>query len=478
MHEMLIVVKKKVMTIITEKATLFFILFLFTNTCNSQTLSNDDWRKMQVYYELHNYAMSRYEHKNISKILSIASESYFIDPISQDSSILSKQVEYYDGEGNLEFLYLNEIQDNDIRYWMKQFDKPHQTFNIYADGVKDSHFSIKSINDSTCMFELFQDDLNRSITVFIDSTMIRTLSDSTISVCKFDNNNNFTEVKNIDKNGKTSFILNLEILTSDKNNNWTSRIIKNTSNGEASTFFQKRNIKYADEYEISKYFELKIDSLLIGDQLIIDPEVLNPNNDGSKFNTADEDAKLKHEHVYESVLNLFHKKYFNKNYFLKFSASEKEETEILKDRLFKYLKTYVMDIKNKRYYRGRTNSKRWFDKTASFNRLEQMESQPSPTDNWIHINGYDCREYIKLNSKGKKEIFFVTEDLPFINYCDFTFTLPGFVMKSTRQLQDFGDITIVTSIKQSNYPFHFLAFLNELNDKYGVEIKYLQKIGK
>jgi hypothetical protein len=455
-----------------EKIGLILLTFFGFCTANSQIPTEEEWRNMMVFNELRQFAISMYEPKKSTGILSISTESYFIDPVSKDTSKTDERIAYYDGKGNLAFLYSEDHQSENTQHWIKQ---PDQTYNVYYDGVQVSVFSIQSIDKSHRRIELTQQDTKHPIDIEANSSKIRVQADTTIIESRFDAQGDVTAIVLMDLSGNINTSLNLDILTRDQHANWTSRLIKRLSEGEEITFFQKREIRYADEYTIAELLEIKMDSLEINDELITDPEVLNPDNEDNKLSATDEEGRISQKFAYKAVRKLFYKKYFNDDYFFNFSVNDEEVAETLDERLFKYLRTFVFDRKNKQIYMGRTNSKRWFDKTASFRRMEQMESPPTPTDNWENINGYHCREFVKLNSEGKEETFFVTEDLPFINYIDFTFTLPGFILKSTRYYQDIGKATIVISINQADYPFHFLEFLGELNETFGVEIKYLQQ---
>lgn len=457
---------KDIMANKLKKAVLLSILLATSNLCNAQT---------NTFFELLHYAINSCEYKNKAEILSVETEIYSIDSTSQDSFVMFDQLEYYDGAGNLVFLKIEETYD--VRYWLKQLNASDQIYNIYTDGAKESHFSIES-NDSAYQFEFFDNDSDQKLDIFIDTEKIQTRSDSVIIEGQFNDRGYFSQIKHKDTSGNAFFVMNLETLTYDEKGNWTSRIIKNNSRGKTYTYLKKRKINYADEYKITKYLELEIDSLIMDQQLIVDPELLNPDSIERFANSRDEEAIREQKFIYESALRLFYKKYFNDDYFFNFSFSENETKQVLNERLLKHLKTFVFDIKNKRFYRGRTNSKRWFDKTGSFNRMQEMESPPTITDKRLQINGYNCSEYVRLKPTGEKEIYYVTEELPFINYADFTFKLPGFILKSTRHLREMGAVTIVTNIKETNYPFHFLAFLTELNVVFGIEIKYLQALEK
>ena len=448
------------------------MILLFVCSAKSQIPNEEEWRNMMISNELRQFAMSMFEPKNSTEILSVSTESYIIDSASKDTSKTDERIAYYDGKGNLAFLYSEDHQSENTQHWIKQ---PDQTYNVYYDGVQVSGFSIQSIDKSHRRIELPQQDARHIIDIQANSNKIRVLADTTIIESRFNAQGDVTAIVLMDLSGNISTSLNLEILTKDQHANWTSRRIKRVLNGEEITFFQKREIRYADEYAIAELSEISMDSLIINDQLITDPEVLNPDNEDNKLGATDEEGRISQKFAYKAVKKLFYKKYFNDDYFFNFSVNDEEVAETLDERLFKYLRTFIFDRKNKRTYMGRTNSKRWFDKTTSFKRMEQMESPPTPTDNWVNINGYHCREFVKLNSEGKEESFFVTEDLPFTNYADFTFTLPGFILKSTKYYQDIGKTTIVVSINQADYPFHFLEFLGELNETFGVDIKYLQQ---
>lgn len=443
------------MQVFFKKSFLHFIIILFPITSFSQV-------RLDI------------ETKNLSNILSMEYQTFYINT---DTFISSENVLYYDGKGNLVFHYEYDYHSDETKHWIKKSDVSHNHFDIYTKGEKDSFFSKKQLNDSTFQTEIFNQESYIQTSIFLNSNTILNLPDSTIVEMKFDSLHNLANAKLTKKNGEIGSIYEYETLDFDKKGNWTKRIETFVSNKDTYKFLKKRKIKYADEYEISTYFELTIDTALLDGQLILDPEILNPSPDGKAIDFDDEEA-MKRSDIYNAYQRLFHQKYFNKDYFMVFSTNKKGYTEVLNERLLYYYPAYVFDVANKRNFKGRTKSNRWFDKTEIFNRLEQTESPPSPTENRIQINGYNCREYSKTNLLGKTDKYFVTEELPFINYCDFTFTLPGFVIKSERYIPILGETKLVVDIKKCGYPFHFLEFLKELNEKFGTKIIYLQKSEK
>ena len=436
-----------------KKTCLYFILFIIPIFSLSQT-------------------MAHLETKRLTDILSIETQKFIIN---SDTSITQEQVEYYDGRGNLVYFFEYDNDTGQTKHVMMQNDLPFKFYYEYNDGKRDSYFSEKQLNDSTYIMEYFLQDTVVSTIIFLDSSTVLILPDSTIKEIKYDNQHNFKEIKYTKKDGEIDVIFKYEILESDKKGNWTKRFETIISNRSSHTFLSERKIKYFDDYEITSYFEIEIDTFKLDGRLIKNPEILKPNLNDKLIDSDLEEEFINQKFIYESVQRLFHVKYLSDKYFLNFSTNKLGIDEVLKLRLLYYFTTVVYDIKNERHFKGRTKSKRWFDKTESYKRLEQMESPPLPTENWIQINGYSCREYVKTNTIGKADKFFVTEKLPFINYCDFTFNLPGFVMKSERYIPKFGETSIVVDVVKCKYPFHFLENLKELNEKYGTEIMYLQK---
>ncbi len=417
--------------------------------------------------------MHNLETKHLSSILAVENQSFFI---KSDTTLSEERVEYYDGQGNIVYLFEYDHDSKQTKHWMKQDQVPYNLYHVYTNGKRDSSFIEKQLNDSTYVLEYYvNDSLFRSTNILLDTQTILILPDSTIVEMKYDNQHSFSEIRYLNKNNEPKTTIEYEVLARDKKGNWIKRLEKIISDNRNYTFLHQRKIKYADDYEVLNYFELSIDTLILDGRQIADPEILNPNPNG-KLAYQEQDEAFNHKiDVYRSIQNLFHQKYFNNYYFLNFSTNKKGATKVLEDRLLYYYPTVVFDVKSKKYFSGRTQSKRWFDKTASFNRLEQLEPAPVPTDRWVQINGYNCREYIKSNSIGKTDRFFVTEQLPFINYCDFTFVLPGFVIKSERYLPVLGEVELVMNLKKCRYPFHFLEFVKELNEKFGTAIRYVRK---
>ncbi len=439
---------------ILEKPCFYLIVFLFPVTAISQI-------------------MTHLETKNLSAILAIENQRFTID---SDTTITEERVEYYDGKGNVVYLFEYDHDLERAKHWMKQDDAPFKSYDIYTDGKRDAHFSEKKLNDSTYRFEYFaHDSLYVSTNIFLDSQTVLIIPDSTIVEMEFDSLRNFTEIKNIGKDGKIEATYKFEVLAIDEKGNWTERLERNISEKQEYTILHQRRIKYSDEYKISNYFELNIDTVTLDGRLITDPEALNPNTSSKLADEIYDEDSLDEKSIYESFQSLFYQKYFNSNYFLRFSTNREGAAKVLEDRLLFYYTTHVFDVRNEKHFIGRTQSNRWFDKTASFNRLEQLESPPVPTEKWVQVNGYNCREYLALGPNGGTNRFFVTEELPFINYCDFTFTLPGFVMKSERYIPGVGEVKLVVDLKECSYPFHFLEFLDGLNEAYGTEIMYLQR---
>lgn len=417
--------------------------------------------------------MTHLETKDLSTILAIEHQMFFINT---DTTLSEERVEYFDGAGNLVYLFEQDFDMDRTKHWLKNENLPFASYNIFTDRKKDAYFSEKSLNDSTYQLEHYiEDSLHVFTQIYLDDQTILMLPDSTKVEIEFDTQHNFVEQKYLKKDGTLQVRFEYETLSVDKKGNWTKRLENIISDRSNYTILHQRTIKYSEEYEIVNYFELIIETAILEGQVITDPEVLNPNPNKSVHYEDKDEAFFDRKKVYQSFRKLMFQKYFNREYFFQFASDKKGTTKVLEDRLPYYQTTFAFDLKNKKYYSGRTKTKRWFDKTRSFNRLESTESSPTPTEKLIQINGYQCREYTKPNQIGSVDRFYVTEEFPFINYGDFTFRLPGFVMKTERYLPILGTVEIIVDIEKCKYPFHFLEFVKGLNEEYGTEVGYLRK---
>lgn len=451
-----------------QKTALLFVLFSTLMTCYSQT---------PFYYEARHYAMNRFENKLMPDILSISTETYVIRSAGSDTTLIHQQTKHYGSEGHLDFSVIENPQREEEKfYYIRQLDQPEEVFRLYLEKEKEADISIKTIDDSTYVFEFTQEGFSQKLELHTSADRVWTREDSLLIEYKFDDSGNLTQFVHQVEGGDVGFQSDLEILTTDEHGNWTSRVSSNTAYGQSQSFLQKRQIQYRDQYEVADYFELKIDSLFIDGQLILDPAGLEPE---PLVEDADEDEIRRFFHQ-KSKFDLAEasefRRYFNEDYFFEFSVNEADDLAQMEERLYAYLKTHAADLRNNRHFEGRTRSLRWFDQTDSYLRLELMEPEASPTDTWELINGYKCRLYTRINARGIEEFYYVTEELPFINYFDFTCSLPGLVMKCTRNIVGYGEISVVTKIEKTNYPFRFLEFVKELNEKFGTEIQYLQRI--
>lgn len=448
-----------------NKSTLLLILCALANFGYTQTLS---------YYELRHFAISSYENKHMDEVLGIATVVYSLDAETADTTVIFEQTEYYDGEGNLAFAIVEDENLEEVRYWVKQLNQPAQAFTIYTNLGWDAAFTVDKKEDDATSIQFVQHDFRTNMELVSTATGVQVLADSMTSECVWNEEGYITEIVHQDKQQPT-FKSNFEILRTDRKGNWTSRLIHNSSDGQTSTYLQKRTIKYEDQHEAARYFELKIDSLFIAGQHIRKLDMLRPRFRGVKPDSAEIQRQAQQERIFRFAENLYHRKYFNKDYFFDFNFSEKDELEVLENRFYGTSSTRVIDLRNNRYFEGRTSSERWFDKTSKYKTLERLEAEPTPTDEWADINGYRCRAYTRKNARGREEVFYVTEELPFVNYFEFTCRLPGFVMKSTRNISDWGEVTVVVGIEAADYPFRFLEFMDGLNDRFGTEIQYLHK---
>ncbi len=454
---------------IKRQASIFLMLAVLVNICYAQTSS---------FYELRHFVMSSYENKHMDEVLSISSEVYSLDSGTGDTTLVYEQVEYYDGEGNLAFSCIKDPESSEIRYWVKQLRRAdQQAFTIFTNLGRDGTFTIQSADESSSTVEFAQNAYSAELNLQVDEEMVRMQVDSLQLEYIFGDQGNITQVVHRLENGEPTFESTIEIFDVDDKGNWTNRILTNTSGSSIDTYIHQREIKYEDEYEAAKYFELKIDSLIIDNEYIRNIRTLRPRFSGGKPDSLELRKQAQQERIYRFAENLYHRKYFNDDYFFDIIFSEKDELKILKNRFYGPSRAQVTDLKNQRFYQGRTSSEQWVDKTASYKRLQGLEAEPTPTEEWTEINGYRCRAYTRKNARGRAEVFYVTEDLPYVNYLEFTCVLPGFVMKSTRNIADWGEVTVVVDLEVANYPFRFLEFMEELNDSFGTQIQYLRELG-
>ena len=431
-----------------------------------------------AYYELRHFVMSNYENKHMDEVLSISSKVYALDSGAEDTTLVYEQVEYYDGEGNLAFSCIKDPESSEVRYWVKQLRRPdQQAFTIFTNLGRDGIFIIQSADESSSTVEFAQNVYSAELNLQVDEEMVRMQVDSIQLGYIFGDQGNITKVVHRLENGELAFESAIEILNVDDKGNWTNRILTNTSGGSVDTYLHQREIKYEDAYEAAKYFELKIDSLIIADEYIRNIRTLRPRFSGGKPDSLELRKQAQQERIFRFAENLYHRKYFNDDYFFDIIFSEKDELKILENRFYGPSRAQVTDLRKQRFYQGRTSSERWFDKTASYKRLQGLEAEPTPTDEWTEIDGYRCRAYVRKNARGRDEVFYVTEELPYVNYLEFTCVLPGFVMKSTRNIADWGEVTVVVDLEEAKYPFRFLEFMRELNGQFGTQIQYLHELG-
>lgn len=414
--------------------------------------------------------MNNLETKHLSDILAIEHQLFSLD---YDTVLTEKRVEYYDGSGNM----LYAFEDEETRHWIKQHDVPYTFFNIYNNGNKDSHLAEKQLNDSTYRSEYFiYDSLCTTTYVFLDPYTFLRLPDSSIMNIQLDEQQNFVRTTNTNKEGEVVASCDFEVLAIDEKGNWLERVEKNQFGEFSYTELRKRTIKYTDEYEISKFYELSVDTASLNGQIITDPESLNPDpNDSAVINGLD-DPIWDQMRVHRFFKSFFFQHFLSDDYYLRFALDSEMIADALEERLLYQCEGFAFDIKNGKYYAGRTRTGRWFDGTNKIKLLEQIGSTPTPTEQWVEINGYHCREYVKPGLDGKStDRFFVTKDLPFVNYAEFDTALPGFVMKCERHFPEIGEIKLVMNINEVRYPFHLLEFVDKLKEELKIETLYLRR---
>ena len=412
--------------------------------------------------------------KDLTQVFKIEHETYLIrDNIPKYANLLNKGHDLFDGHGELQFSWRLEDDLKNEEIWLKDLDYPHSKYGIYSNKKKDSEYIEEQLDEVTKKIQ-FEKRYPQGFKTFVQIDPLTTLilPDSIRLLKELDSLGHVLKTYTKDTKDKTHAITNYKCLNYDHKGNWTEREKTVSTGNRTFKLITKRTLYYKGEYEVNEYRKIVIDSFQLDDKYIKDPEELKPTKK-TEINKKERNEYLLAKRLYQSAGQLFHNKYFNTNHFVYIATSEAEEKETFKTRLFHRVKAKVIDLKTNKFYTGTTSSERWFDHSKKFMEMEKLHEPPAPTDRTQMINGYECQEYIKTNEDGKLERFYMTELLPFINYCDFTFTLPGLIMKSERHIKNFGKTSIVIKIEKATYPFLYFEFMNEAKKIFGLDFSYL-----
>lgn len=402
--------------------------------------------------------------KDKKEVLRVDFKNYWLDETNIESKHLQEEgYELYDGSGKVEFRSIKSDQyhQNRNEVWLRNYSEHGEYFDIYDNRDKLYFYRETAVNDSTISIEqkhrYSNDKVQLETYLKRGESYIITFPDSIFIKLYKDDNGNVTKQVLRDKDGKEK-ISHTEYLKFDPKGNWTSCIKSSTYEDRTFRILLERTIYYKSDYSINKYLKLEVDSLFLNNNYISSPEDLKSSH--NKFHS-------------KAISRLFRKRYFNSDYFFYFNIDSVDEKQSLDTRLFNEIKTYIQDIKNNRYFSGLTNDDRWFDKTNTYKQLESMTEAPKPSGKVKTINGLLCKEYLGTNESGQKEKYYVTDKYPFINYFDFTFTLPGLIIKSEKYFKPFGKHELTIKISETKYPFHYLEFLEAL-EEIDVEVNYLK----
>jgi len=193
-------------------------------------------------------------------------------------------------------------------------------------------------------------------------------------------------------------------------------------------------------------------------------------------------GSIGYDSFYDIIATHFLKRYYNSTYFFEIMVRNADEKEILKTRLFNDYVIKILRFKDKAFYYGRFHSDgHWMDESRSFQVKKSAFSENmeriTKTGKTKEVNGYLCDEY-KMEIASKVKYYYVTEELPFIDYFISPYTFPGFVLRIEEDFDEIGHVVFEYDVKKVDYPAHFLEFTKKGQKKMGIKFNYLSPLNK
>ena len=400
-------------------------------------------------------------------------------------------------DGEPFFSRIKSDSSDEEEIWLRQESDSSVVWNVYAikkvEGRTKRDLFMKfhktQLDGNTYREELIQEHRQISKEVQrIDTNTTFTLPDSIYAVKSKKAEGEVIKYYKLLPSGDTTLIGQIKISNSqmDHMNNWSEQTKTaqrfRSNNFEIEYDIQSnRKIYYRDSFKREQYYEIIPSSLIVNGQKMTYEDNKKAFEKRKKTEFEATGASIGYDLQYKIIDRYFYKRYFNSKYFFEVEIPDIIEKKILEKRLFTDISINILGLHNQEFYSGRLHYNRWFDKTRSFQQMktylsEKMESL-TKTGKTKEVNGYKCDEY-KMLIDSKERFYYVTEELPFIDYFMSNYTFPGFVLRIEEHFDQVGQVIFECDVKKVNYPAHYLEFTKKGQEKLGIKFNYLSQLYK